>query len=971
MTDQLDRLKAALADRYKIERQLGAGGMATVYLAHDVKHDRPVALKVLKPQLAAVLGTERFMREIKVTAQLTHPNILPVLDSGGSDDLLYYVMPLVEGESLRERLDKGSVSIEQAVQFATEVADALGTAHRHGIVHRDIKPENILLVEGHAVVADFGIATAMSGASDAKLTETGMAIGTPLYMSPEQAAGETVDARSDVYSVGCTLFECLAGRPPFAGPTAASIVQQHLTATPPAIETIRLGVPEGLSLALGRALAKNPADRFDNGARLVEALKRSSATVSAPSRAATPARPAWVVPTAVAAVTIIGLGSWWIASHRAGDALALSAEQLAVFPFAVRSPDPEHEYLGDGIAEMLSTALDGVGDFRVIDPGVAIARRPAADRYEATARELGAGRYVSGAVSAAGRGRVQVRATLHTVSDATPVSAQVTGDPDSLLELTTALGRELLVGYALSARARVDSLALATTDSVEALKAYLRGVRHYRASEYNEAIDALSRAVAIDSSFAIAYLSLARAASWEERHALSMRAAEAGVRASRGPNVLPRHRALLEMSLALERGDGPTMEDLAREVLREYPNEFEALYMLGEIRSHNGPFYGEPSTTAREPHWRAFQLDPARGDAAFHLTLDQAFGHRDLDLLDTVLAAQGVDPEESIIRRTLLAYTQGDSTDRAALLPAAQGDLFQPVRLWMLGEVADATVLAGRLASEATDPMLAIYFQRWWAWGTIGQGRLRSAMVLADSTSIYAPVQGAELAAYLAAVPFLDVSRDGLRAARERLASIDHRTAPRCTVARRYVCVHDDVHAHLQQYLLGVLSVKLGDHATAERHAVALEALPGNEDARALGRDLSLGIRGAIASERGQLDEALQLLELTSTARKIELVRDSPIFGLLAERYRQADLLARLGRNDEALRRFESLLFYPQYRAAVHLRRGEIFESMGEPDSAAVQYGEFNRLWGDADQEYRALVDDVGDRLARLVQEAR
>ena len=217
MTDVLHRLTAALADRYAIQRELGSGGMATVYLAEDLKHERQVAVKVLNPELAAVLGAERFLREVKITARLDHPHILPLLDSGAAEGFLYYVMPYVEGESLRDRMDReGQLPLEDALQVTWEVADGLSYAHSHDVVHRDIKPENIMLSGGHARIADFGIARAITAAGGDSLTQTGMAIGTPVYMSPEQAAGEDrVDGRSDVYSLGCVLYEMLAGEPPF------------------------------------------------------------------------------------------------------------------------------------------------------------------------------------------------------------------------------------------------------------------------------------------------------------------------------------------------------------------------------------------------------------------------------------------------------------------------------------------------------------------------------------------------------------------------------------------------------------------------------------------------------------------------------------------------------------------------------------------------------------------------------------
>jgi serine/threonine-protein kinase len=290
VTDAIDRLTSALADRYRIERQLGQGGMATVYLGEDLKHDRLVAIKVLRPELAAVLGAERFVQEIKTTAALQHPHILPLFDSGTADSFLYYVMPYVEGETLRTRLDREKqFGVEEAVRITREVADALDYAHERGIVHRDIKPGNIMLEGGHAVVADFGIARAVRAGAGDRLTSTGIVVGTPVYMSPEQAAGERdLDGRTDLYSLACTLYEMLAGLPPFTGPTAESVVHQHLAVEPRAITEIRPAVPAGLAGVLQRALAKNPADRFGRVSQFSDALRLSGseprATAPAPPR---------------------------------------------------------------------------------------------------------------------------------------------------------------------------------------------------------------------------------------------------------------------------------------------------------------------------------------------------------------------------------------------------------------------------------------------------------------------------------------------------------------------------------------------------------------------------------------------------------------------------------------------------------------------------------------------------------------
>ena len=299
MTDVLGRLTAALADRYRIERELGAGGMATVYLAHDLKHDRHVALKVLRPELAAMLGAERFVVEIKTTAALQHPHILPLFDSGQADTFLYYVMPYVEGETLRSKLNRETqLGIDEAVRIATEVADALDYAHRHGVIHRDIKPENILLHDGRPMVADFGIALALSAAAGGRMTETGLSLGTPHYMSPEQATAEKdLTNRADIYSLGCVLYEMLTGNPPHVGASAQQIIMKIVTEEAAPVTSVRKSVPPNVADAVAKALEKLPADRFTSAAEFAAALKDHHFTAHAEAAAArtgpTAARRPW------------------------------------------------------------------------------------------------------------------------------------------------------------------------------------------------------------------------------------------------------------------------------------------------------------------------------------------------------------------------------------------------------------------------------------------------------------------------------------------------------------------------------------------------------------------------------------------------------------------------------------------------------------------------------------------------------
>lgn len=361
-------LRAALAEHYRIDRELGAGGMATVYLAHDLKHERPVALKVLRPELAAVIGADRFLTEIKVTANLQHPHILPLHDSGEAGGFLYYVMPFIEGESLRDRLAREQqLPVVDAVRITSEVASALDYAHRHGVVHRDIKPENILLHDGRALVADFGIALAASRTAGARMTETGMSLGTPTYMSPEQAMGEReITARSDVYALGCVAYELLAGEPPFTGPTAQSIVARVMTERPRALRAQRATVPPHVEAAIHTALEKLPADRFATVAAFATALtdpgfSAANGTVLLPAAGAgaTAAGPTPRRGLGRGLATLV-LG---LAVAGAGAAGWFAREQTAPVPAVVRFPltVPAGLHLADGVLTGESFAISPDG----------------------------------------------------------------------------------------------------------------------------------------------------------------------------------------------------------------------------------------------------------------------------------------------------------------------------------------------------------------------------------------------------------------------------------------------------------------------------------------------------------------------------------------------------------------------------------------------------------------------------------
>src|SRR5262245_45195550 len=324
MSGTFERLKSVLADRYAIERELGAGAMATVFLAHDVRHNRKVALKVLRPEIAGLIGAERFLKEIETTANLHHPNILPLFDSGQIDGTVFYVMPYVAGETLRKRLIRETqLPVDDVVRIAVEIAEGLDYAHRHGVIHRDVKPDNVLFHDGRAVVADFGIALASSRDEGAtRITKTGMSLGTPEYMSPEQAAGEQgLDARSDVYALGSVVYEMLVGEPPFSGPTAQVILSRVMTEEPIPVALQRKTVPASVDAAVGRALEKLPADRFQTAGQFAEALRGAAPGTDRRRKQLSASRSAMLL-WALAAASVIAVA--WVGTRSSRTALPSS-----------------------------------------------------------------------------------------------------------------------------------------------------------------------------------------------------------------------------------------------------------------------------------------------------------------------------------------------------------------------------------------------------------------------------------------------------------------------------------------------------------------------------------------------------------------------------------------------------------------------------------------------------------------------
>ena len=399
MSDLIDRLGLALEGRYRVEREIGQGGMAVVYLAEDVKHRRSVAIKVMKPEVSRGLGPERFLREIEIAARLTHPNILPLHDSGEVDGLLYFVMPYVEGDSLRDRLERdGTLPLDEAIRIAGEIGDALDYAHGLGLVHRDVKPENILFQAGHALVSDFGIAKAMSEAGASALTQTGIAIGTLRYMSPEQASGDTeIDTRSDVYSLGCVFYEMLSGSAPFAGVSDRALLARKVTEPAPQLDGIE-NVPETVRRAARRALEREPEERYASPGALARALREAVTVeaIAAHARRTRRARTLWGV-AAASVVLLLGAGGWW-ATTLVGEP---SIELVAVLPLGNATNDPEQDFFVSGLHTDLIQELSRA-DIRVISPTSVMQYRGSQRPASEVASELGVDAIIEGSTSLVG-----------------------------------------------------------------------------------------------------------------------------------------------------------------------------------------------------------------------------------------------------------------------------------------------------------------------------------------------------------------------------------------------------------------------------------------------------------------------------------------------------------------------------------------------------------------------------------------
>ncbi|HVF40399.1 MAG TPA: protein kinase [Gemmatimonadaceae bacterium] len=633
--ETLGRVASTLADRYRVTQLIGQGGMATVYLADDIRHSRTVAVKVMRPELTEGVGSERFLREINTSARLNHPHILPLLDSGRADELLFDVMPFIDGESLRHRLKRdGRLPVDDAIRIVTEIADGLGYAHRAGIIHRDIKPENILLSSGHAVITDFGIARALDQAGDSNLTGTGMVTGTPYYMSPEQwDSAPGIDGRSDQYALGCMAYEMLIGQRPFVAPTNMALMLQHLTSPVPSVRVEREEVPEHVDAAIATAMAKTPTDRFTTSDEFAAALRSSAAFIPTPTALPKPVpAKAWATRTnairgGVAALVLAGVAFAGYQIQK--DSATAGPMRLVVLPFKNQGPSSE-AYFADGVSDEITTRLASVSSLEVISRTSAVQYRETTKTIQQIGEELDVDYLIEGTVrwsgSSSAQNSVKVTCQLIRISDGSVLLPYDT---------TTALNDVFAIqaGIAQQVTQKLSvvllqperrRLATQPTDDLEAYRNYLQGNTAYERSwsrgDVESALAFYQKAVELDQNFALAWAKLGRTHAWmnqlrydlsDERLRQAKTAADKAV--TLDPTLAEAHLALgLYWYWGLGDYDRALVELTRADALE--PSNAQVSLQLGNVRRRQGR-WNEAITSYR----KSADLNPRSHNAWFNL----------------------------------------------------------------------------------------------------------------------------------------------------------------------------------------------------------------------------------------------------------------------------------------------------------------------------------------------------------------
>ena len=967
MSGSVTRLAAELEGRYAIEEELGRGGMAAVYRARDLRHGRPVALKVLHPEIAAAVGHERFLREVAVAARLQHPNILTVHDSGelpafGSEPpLLWYTMPMVDGETLRARLAReGQLPVADAIRIGAEVADALAYAHRQGVVHRDIKPENLLLAGRHAFVADFGIARAAGDEAD-HLTLTGVALGTPAYMSPEQASGGAVDARTDVYALGVVLYEMLAGELPFTGSSPQQVIARMMTEDPRPLSTVRPTVPERLHALVHAALSRTPADRPDAAElalRLGETTTPAGAPTVAPAqRPVGPGRrhfwPLAVAGAVAAAVLVIALLVW----PREVDSGELQPNLVAIAPFQLVGAAEGLDVWSEGVVDLLARYVDGAGALRAVAPTRAVrAWRGGSTRDEAAefGRSLSARYVIYGQMVGSGDS-VRLSSFLVDAADSSVVSEREwRGSSDGIARLADSVATHFLAVLGRPSRRRsVGGDPIGTSDP-RALRAFLSGMRDLRRASYHTAAEQFLQSVAADTGFVLGRMYAAQAMGWAANTADTMRLRLILEAAARNRGLTRRDSLLIAGdSLNAESYLGRTppyaqylgLERVMTALMSEYWDDPEVVYWVADESFHTNPL-GRTDRWHLEQFKRVVEMDSLFAPAYEHVV---------------ELSAMFDPPEE----------TRGWMT-RMRAVPELDSLRFDA--LGLAGHLLQPGVTAAELR-RAVDTAPPEVVHRGYMYLSRSPDTLPLAVVRA-----YGEREPGAAWVRLSQ-PLQEVYHGRLTAARESWDAVQPPWT-RISLARDLVSTGtlpvsalneaaDRVAAGASPQIMAVpLWAKVGDTARLARIEDALrEAVA---DAPPEQRAFMTEISGLFADVRrlagGDSAPLVRRLADSARARGTRGFQAGSPLGVWT-----VELLLAAGHEDAAWDLLQSRTARAQSIDANmwRLHRARLAERRGERETALEEYAFIARLWRTADEPLRSLAEESRMAVARLTDEPR